>query len=201
MSEIYKVVEKKEFFSTLRETSKDTTKAESDASRYMTKSEMVVINFDAVKDFYVKELAVPEVPKSNDAFVIVSDDDAYFIEFKNGEIDISKNYQIKVKIYDSLLLLLDMIEKNISFSREHLHYILVYNEDILHSSPQFNKEEFDKVKMQFSPHRDKIVKKINRLAGKKYIQFGLKKFERLYFKSVDTYTKQQFEQLFIKKLT
>lgn len=197
MNEIYKAVEKKEFSSTLMETSKDTTKSETDNGRYMTTSKMNVINFDKVKESYVKGLSVSEVPKSNDALVVVSDEEAYFIEFKNGEIDKLKNYQIKIKIYDSLLVLLDLIEKNISFSREHIHYILVYNEDVTHTSHQFNKKEFEKVKVQFSPHRDKIVKRINNLAGKKYIQFGLKGFERLYFKTVNTYTKRQFEQLFV----
>ena len=71
-----------------------------------------------------------------------------------------------------MLLLLDLIEKNISFSRENLHYILVYNEDIKHTSSQFDKNEAEKVKKQFSPHRDKIVKRVNNLAAKKYIQFG-----------------------------
>ncbi|RHA17253.1 hypothetical protein DW944_10000 [Eubacterium ventriosum] len=200
MSEIYSILEKDDFITTLKETSVDKTKKTDEDGRYMTMSTIQAINFDDVKDFYVKDLAVPLVPKSNDALVVVSDSEAYFVEFKNGEIDISKNYQIKIKIYDSLLLLLDLIEKNISFSRENLHYILVYNEDIKHTSSQFDKNEAEKVKKQFSPHRDKIVKRVNNLAAKKYIQFGLEKFERLYFKSVSTYTKKQFEQLFIKKI-
>ena len=130
MSEIYSILEKDDFITTLKETSVDKTKKTDEDGRYMTMSTIQAINFDDVKDFYVKDLAVPLVPKSNDALVVVSDSEAYFVEFKNGEIDISKNYQIKIKIYDSLLLLLDLIEKNISFSRENLHYILVYNEDI-----------------------------------------------------------------------
>ena len=78
----------------------------------MTMSTIQAINFDDVKDFYVKDLAVPLVPKSNDALVVVIDSEAYFVEFKNGEIDISKNYQIKISfLFDSSFIITNIIIK------------------------------------------------------------------------------------------
>lgn len=52
-----------------------------------------------------------------------------FIEFKNGIISQTVNYELRLKIYESLLILLDIINENISFSRKKISYILVYNED------------------------------------------------------------------------
>ena len=127
---------------------------------------------------------------------IRSDDEWYLIEFKNGSVDNGKNYEVKVKIYESLLILLDIINQSINFSRQYIHYILVYNETRDHTSNQFNKDEFDAI--QYSEGLSSIQKYFSGLAKETFIQFGLSHFKKLYFRSVNTYTKRQFERDFVQ---
>jgi hypothetical protein len=112
----------------------------------------------------------------------------YFIEFKNGVIsrkngdaDPKKISEIKLKIFDSLLILTDIISKAVSFTRKNLNYVLVYNEE---------KNSLKCIAKYFigkSGH------------GKHLIRFGLERFETLYFKNVFTYTEKEFETEFIFK--
>lgn len=95
---------------------------------YMTYSQVKAINFDKVKEEYAKAHSLSTHPKSNDALYVAKGETDVFIEFKNGYIDNGKVKEIKEKIYDSLLLLNDIIDQNISYTRKHLNYILVYND-------------------------------------------------------------------------
>jgi len=95
---------------------------------YMTDSIITVINFDSVKDKYIKNLSLSETPKSNDALYIHNNSEMYFIEFKSGDVA-GEIYNVRLKIFDSLLILTDIINKGISFTRQNLTYILVYNEE------------------------------------------------------------------------
>lgn len=95
---------------------------------YMTNSEIQVINFDKVKESYIREMNLSNIPCSNDALYIGKDKKLFFVEFKNGVIKKSDIFNIYNKIYDSLLIFNDIIGENISFCRQHLYFILVYNE-------------------------------------------------------------------------
>ena len=110
---------------TLKRASKDENR---DRVEYMTESQIGVINFDKVKEAYAREKKLQKHPKSNDALYIQQGDIDTFIEFKNGYMEKRKGPELKEKIYDSLLILTDIIGENISYTREHLNYILVYNE-------------------------------------------------------------------------
>jgi hypothetical protein len=46
------------------------------------------------------------------------------IEFKNGVIDDLKNYEIKVKIFETLLILTERLGKTIQFTRNYVTFIL-----------------------------------------------------------------------------
>jgi hypothetical protein len=178
---------------TLKETSKD---SHNGADIFMTDSLLSVINFDAVKDEYAKPLKSSEMPKSNDALFFHDNGDIYFIEFKNGKIDQEKRFEIRLKIFDSLLMLTDIIEKGVSFTRKNLSYILVYNEE--KNSPA----EKTKSEMQTSPSRDAFSKHYIGKSGtnSNFIKFNLERFQKLYFKKVHTYTEEEFETQFISNL-
>jgi hypothetical protein len=119
--------------STLKDTSYD-----EDNKVYMVDCELEVCSFDDVKEWYVKN-RIPLVkpnPKSNDA-LFFDKEEGFFIEFKNGKINNAVNFELNKKIYNSLLMLFDLeyVDSNgrevdsISYTRENMNYILVYNEE------------------------------------------------------------------------
>lgn len=181
---------------------------------YMTASKLKVIDFDKVKNNYVA-CNIPNVdphPKSNDALYISKDGVWFFIEFKNGNIDDKVNFEINKKIYDSLFVLFDIkfipnemkFNNCISFTREHMYYILVYNKDRYDENNQTKATEFgmkrqEKYILQKSKSRDRLKKSIMRLSGETLIHFGLDQFKGYFFKNVFTYTKEEFEKEFVNK--
>ncbi|GMQ58652.1 hypothetical protein AN1V17_30470 [Vallitalea sediminicola] len=172
--------------STLKETSKDNHDGD---DFYMTQSSLPVIDFDKVKDEYICDISISEIPKSNDALYI-KDEHLVFIEFKNGQVKGKKQFDIRLKIFDSLLIITDIINKGISYTRKNMDYILVYNDD-----KNFLFEKKENIQDSFS--RDEITKRIHGLANKELIRFGLERFQKLYFHEVHTYTIQEFEEKFV----
>ena len=130
-------------------------------------------------------------PCSNDALYIGKDNKIFFVEFKNGALEKNKKmiFNVYNKIYDSLLIFNDIVHQNISFCRENLYFILVYNESK-------NCSEEREVTQEDSP-KAMISKRIHSKAKKKFVRFGLDKFEKIYFKEVFTYTESEFENLFL----
>lgn len=179
---------------TLKRASKDENE---DRIEYMTESQVGVINFDKVKEAYAREKGLKNHPKSNDALYIQQGDIDTFIEFKNGYMEKRKGPELKEKIYDSLLILTDIIGKNISYTREHLNYILVYN-GVKNSD---NENINPKTKVQESQSREKISKSVFDCAKGRKIDFGLEKFKGYCFKEVATYTQEEFEQEFVAKIS
>lgn len=162
---------------TLQETSKDDHDGK---NRYITHLMLEVVNFDSVKNDYIKNLHLNDTPTSNDALYIGNKNHLVFIEFKNGHIDQKVSANIRRKIYDSIAILTDIIGKGISFTRYNLDYILVYNED------KNIKENINKHIMNKS--REKIIK------------FGLDRFKNFFFKDVYTLNDKEFSD-FILNLT
>ena len=178
----------KDNMTTFKETSYDKDGKE---PRYMTNSEIQVINFDKVKNWYIKDMFLSSTPCSNDALYIGKDNKIFFVEFKNGALEKNKKmiFNVYNKIYDSLLIFNDIVHQNISFCRENLYFILVYNESK-------NCSEERETKQEDSP-KAMISKRIHNKAKKKFVRFGLEKFEKIYFKEVFTYTESEFENLFL----
>ena len=87
--------------------------------------------------------------------------------------------KIKEKIYDSVTILLEIIEKDFKFLRKNFSYILVYNEEKNNS-------------------KEKIKSNVSKKAGTNVIKFGLNKFKGYFFKNVYTYTVKEFENEFLK---
>jgi len=181
-----------QFGCTLKEASADNH--DSAHVEYMTHSSLPVVSFDRVKDDYIKGLHAMKNPKSCDALYLSPQKDFFLIEFKNGVIGFPKNNDVKLKVYDSLLILLDKLGKTIGFSRTGIELILVYNENVTHPPNQF-----DDAVTAYSRSLDKIRKKVSRLAKSRLVHFGLYRYQNLYFREVYTYNKAEFQAEFVAK--
>lgn len=164
-------------------------------NEYMTECQKPVINFDKVVKNYCKGIHV-SIVGSNDVLVIHEDGNtATFIEFKNGRInDTGSRNEILKKIYDSLLIFSDITNKNISETRKYMNYILVYNEakncDAANPKTEYRECE----------SRDEIDKILLGYGKETHIKYGLEFLKGYCFKNVNTYTKNEFEELFVKNL-
>lgn len=172
----------KDNISTLKETSFD-----KDNNTYMTEYDISVIDFDGVKDDYIENLKLTEIPKSNDALLKLAEDKFVFIEFKNG---IVKPFNVRRKIYDSTLIFTDILNIGISYMRKNVEYILVYNESKNKNSIQEDKRKNITTPTSFNT----IAKTITSYSGDNYVAFGLKDFENYCFKKVYTLTEKEFEE-------
>lgn len=179
----------KKNLSTFKETSYD---KDGKIPRYMTDSEIQVVNFDKVKGNYIKGMNLSNTPCSNDALYLGEDKKFYFVEFKNGVMINPVVYNLHYKIYDSLLMFNDIVNENISFCRQNMYYVLVYNEE-RNSSVKGKKQE--------DSSKAVISKLIHKKADKKFVRFGLERFEKMYFKEVFTYTESEFENEFLSKIS
>ncbi len=166
-------------------------KHDSDDAEYMTQSLKEVVDFDAVKNEYVKTLGLSEIPSSNDALFHGEEDTLVFAEFKNGRINKRKKYSLQKKIYDSVMIFGDITSVGISRMRKDIDYILVYNEKAnVDAEPSENLQR----SVQDSPALDSIAKTIGNLAKEEHVKFGLEMFQNYCFRRVHTYTEQEFEK-------
>ena len=163
---------------------------------FMTDSMLRVVDFDMVKGKYIKNLSLHETPKSVDALYTDTDGNTYLIEFKNGTLDKKNQYSVQWKIFDSLLILSDIINEGISFTRQNLNFILVYNNEKNPTDAPYAGY------LQESQSRVNIGEYVYAKRGKhRFIRFSLERFEGLCFKNVFTVTKEQFENIFVQKWT
>ncbi len=149
---------------------------------YMTESALSVVRLDKMPKEYAKGKGWDGVPQTNDALYISDAGKWYFIEFKNGTIQKADIYR---KLYDSLIMLLE--EKAIpdyDFVRQEASYILVYNSDKYPVAPA-------------SKNRDANYSYFSGLAKSEVRLFDLDKLEKYLFERTHTYTKEQFEKLFV----
>ncbi len=177
--------------STLKETSLDNR---DEQQKYMTLSTRKAVNFDGVKEEYVKLLGVSEIPKSNDA--LFDDGKGYlvFVEFKNGFMDRLKQFAVRKKVYDSALIFTDITSTGISYMRDHVKYILVYNETVNRCNTlDEDLKKKQKTTVQPSPSFDSFAKNVGKCANEEYVCFGLKMFQNYCFKEVHTYTEAEFD--------
>lgn len=173
--------------SSLRDTSLDDNAT--NVKHYMTKSNLSVYNFDMVKARYSNALRVSEQPKSVDALSSSIDGDIYLIEFKNGDLSSrKKGLEIRQKIYDSLIILYDLLDINPAQSRSKVVFILVYNE---HKNRCVNGID-QSVSSENS--RIKIAATVSHKAGKPFVPFGLGGLRDFCLKDVKTVTEAEFDR-------
>lgn len=180
---------------TLKDTSIDKSNNE---VVYMTESPRQAVNFDEVKEKYIKNLKLSETPKSNDALFDNGKGFLVFVEFKNGYIDKQRQFALRKKIYDSVVIFSDITSESISDMRKNVGYILVYNEG---TNADNKDSEFIKKKrehVQYSSSFNNIAQNLSKLARKEYICFGLELFKNYCFKEVHTYTIEEFEEYLTK---
>ena len=89
-----------------------------------------------------------------------------------------KRYDLQQKNYDSILIFNDIFNKTLKDTRIEMDYILVYNS-------KYNK----KLGGQFLGKMKIVTEKL-----------GLEKFEKYFFNKVHTYSKEEFEEKFVKKM-
>lgn len=184
--------------STLKQTSKDDNNEE-----YMTESTIKVINFDSVGgDKYSKNNRLNIQLKTNDVLFLHNNKKYTFIEFKNGKlldktnkIDIKKLKDIELKILNSLFVLRDIEEKSLSSLKEITDYVLVYNEE--KNTPN-ERNSISEIGNYFINQGD-ISSEKTKTEKEEIICFGLEKFKGYCFKNVHTYSKEEFEEKFVKK--
>ena len=167
-----------ENMTTLKETSADKRDAASCA--YMTESDIPAVDFDLVKKKYVEKLGLSVVPMSNDALFHHEEEKVVFVEFKNGHIGKKEQFNIRKKIYDSVLIYSDITKSGISNMREEVEYVLVYNEDI--NTGDFGQLEKGADFIQDSISFNSFAKNVSALAKERYVGFGVGMFENYCFK-------------------
>lgn len=184
----------KENISNLKETSKDNHDG---TVLYMTNSTLEAINFDGVKDKYIEKMNLRENPRSNDALFFDPSGKLVFIEFKNGYMNRKKRFDVRGKIYDSLLIFTDITGTDIGYTRDNMDYILVYNQE---KNPDDSIEEPERY-IQESSSRDVISESVMALAGERQIKYGLERFKKYCIKDVYTYTTDEFQRCFVERIS
>ena len=177
--------------STLKKTSYDDANKE-----YMSDSLFEVIDFDKVKEDYCFPLGLGEqLPKSCDALCFL-ENKIIFIEFKNGKVE---TFNVRKKIYDTILIFSDIVGCSIKDTRNNVEYILVYDKIKNETSREYG--DYPKRKIQRSKSFNLISDSISKLAKKEIVKFKIWDFQKYLLKDVHTYTKEEFEENFIKKCT
>ncbi|MBQ3023931.1 MAG: hypothetical protein IJD23_01310 [Spirochaetaceae bacterium] len=151
---------------------------------YMTESKLKAVDFDTFKTNYFfrnTNISSKEM-RSNDALFILNEENFIFIEFKNGDITSSlQKEKIRNKITESLLILNDVLEKNLTFDRSHIDYILVYNTS---KNGKFEKQRVNSL--------TKFSSKMASYAKKTFLIAGFDRY-KIFFHDVKTVNEKEFE--------
>lgn len=170
------------FITSVRETSYDNANDE-----YMTSNETDVVNFDDYTDSYTASHGIPSV-RSIDALYSSDCRGNIFIEFKNGKIDNKVIYEIKEKIYNSLLILSDVTGRTLKNYRQNLDFILVYNKEK-------NPSLFAEIPAPSnSPSLDGFVENLSGKGQRPFKPEGLESLESYCFKNVKRMSVSEFEE-------
>lgn len=82
-----------------------------------------------------------------------------------------------------------IVSKDISYTRQAVDFVLVYNLGKNPVPDQMKKEE-----VRESAKREEIAKYLLGKAGGELIRFDLGKYKKLYFREVHTYSEREFEK-------
>lgn len=160
--------------------------------QYMIESTFSAVDFDKVKDDYIFSNSSVSACKmrSNDALVIFNAKQGQFIfiEFKNGCITFPlEKEKIRVKISESLWILNDILGENLTFDRNNVNYILVYNKL---KNPKFEKQRNSSLTGMASA--------LAKSAGMTYLIDGFDRYN-VFFHDVKTINEDEFKDI-IKEL-
>ncbi|MEE1154027.1 MAG: hypothetical protein UH241_02615 [Acutalibacteraceae bacterium] len=191
-----------EYFKTFRSTIKETSLP--DDKKVFIDSEIEAIDFDKVKNDINKNL------KSNDALIINQNNKWIFIEFKSGFIRDDVERECMIKIYDTILLSIDIAFNNsieyikenpLQFFKQNCDYYLVYgskNEPFNESYMTTGTRKYLNNIGYFEKNKSKkaIAHRLAQKANDNYILFGLHKFKGYLFKNVYTIDEDAFKKKF-----
>lgn len=179
------------FAVTIREASYD------NAKHYdLVDSDLVVYNFDRVKEYVCRKLRDNSLTRSCDAYYVDQNGREYLIEFKNQrEADVPRN-SLKQKAYDSVYLLLLTFdkEKSIQETAQNLTLMIIYNDRAAVGSREYQYSE--------SESFDKLARKFGSLAKMDHpreIRFGLSYLQGQLFREVYTLDVREFMQRFVRR--
>lgn len=141
---------------------------------YMTQSPFQVVCFDSAKEGYAVSRGLLKGSGCSVDAICQIGEHIIFIEFKNGKLK-NVGESIRLKICDSLLIFLDIIKENISFSRTGVEFVLVYNASL--NAP-------------IAP----LAKSLSKYAHSKFYQFGFRNYKGLYFNDVHSYSEAEFKK-------
>lgn len=177
-------------------TSLESTSRDTANNKCMSLSNIMVINFDKfMKDYSLSRSIIREL-SSNDA-LFCDDDCLVFVEFKNGRINNKDAFDIRKKVYDSVLAFLDTTSMTLAEMRANTKYILVYNG----RKDQYGVSKQDSINgdcIQESPDFGDLTGNMNSISKTECILFGLDLFLNYCFKEVHTYTQDEFEHYIAK---
>lgn len=89
-------------------------------------SQKSMVDFDAVKEAFSREISPNKEPASADGLFVDSDGCYVLVEFKSGDFD---KYKVWLKAYDSAIILSDREDKSASWIRKNVKFILVFYPD------------------------------------------------------------------------
>ncbi|MDF7638193.1 hypothetical protein PT285_01915 [Lactobacillus sp. ESL0791] len=176
--------------STIKECSYD-----DDNHEYMFVSPKVAYNFDAIKNVMLREVYqnIPGKPSSSDALLEVAGK-YVFIEFKNGKFN---KFNVEKKMYDSAIILSELLNITMQEIRSSCYFVLVYNEgkNLVQSKNQGYVTDYapELLNKNDSPSRDYIARRISKNAKKHFIKFGYEMFKGFLYADVYTSTKAEFQ--------
>ena len=108
-------------------------------------------------------------------------------KFKEKELP-----QLELKIIGSMYILQEITRKSFKELREITDYILVYNKE---KNPHiFSAVDMGNYIVNLGTLNNKKIRNL-----KEGISFGLEKFKGYCFKNVHTYSKEEFEEKFVRK--
>ena len=204
------LIKDKKFLKSLKEISTD---RRASGNEYLTKILDNAIDFDYLMREYcriIKEPGPSSPPTSCDALIEKKDGRYILIEFKNGKIQSIKK-DVKRKMSDSLLCLLDILNKDVSFARDNFEFILVYNEsrnrkerlertDGLGKIRNRTKKRLKKNEIQHSDFFNVFSNSVAARAKVELILPGFELYSGLWWRKVHTYNNRKFEYEYHKGL-
>ena len=191
---ISKLLEKP-IYKTCKDTLKKTSLDDNGTTKeYMTESDLSVINFDKVKVRYVRDHNYTGSISSVDALLEIDDNNFAFIEFKNGKLDKKKQFELRQKVYDSIIIFNDIFDSDIEYLRKHAAFILVYNEV---KNEDKDEEIPENEQVRENIHFQDFANHMASLCNKNRIRFELKYLKKYCFKNVYTFSRTEFEDFIV----
>lgn len=157
--------------------------------KYMNVPDVTCVNFDEVtNDLSLQYGGKIISAASADSFCLVKKQPEGYpvlVEFKSGKVNDKTAKNVREKMCNSILTLEAIFNKKWTELRKSLIFILVYNKENNNNRESSNPKQF------MDDH-------LNNKANGSTILFGLRRYNKIYYKQVLTLTEEQFTDLCAK---